>query len=172
MLGGGIIIWPLRCRTIWKCRAEPLVWLHPRCRCDRRYRSARRRGCWRGRLRPRRARCSLGGGQLRDEVSTSIGRSTQQQLLPPSIELARGDAVLASHHRNRHFGLHPFSHDLVLLLGCPTPALATGAQLGDLAPSTLTIARTCVPRLRNMRRHAALFRYRRHLALTGPSQAT
>jgi len=96
----------------------------------------------------------------------------QQQLLPPGIELPAADAVLASHHRCRHPRLHPFGHDLTLLLDHPTTALAAGARLGIRASSTRTIHRKSIPCLRSALRHAVLFRNRRHLAPNGTRRAT
>jgi hypothetical protein len=42
--------------------------------------------------------------------------------------------------RRRHTRLHAFGHDLALLLGCATTALAAGAQLGAQAPRARTIS--------------------------------
>jgi hypothetical protein len=79
--------------------------------------------------------------------------------LPPGVELPAADAVLAGHHRRRHIRLHAFGHDLVLLLGRPTTALAACVHLGALAQSARTIRLTSIPCLRSALRHAVFLRH-------------
>jgi hypothetical protein len=78
----------------------------------------------------------------------------------------------SSHHRRRHIRLRAFGHDLVLLLGCATTALAAGGQLGAQAPSARTISRASIPRLRSALCPAVLFHHRRHPARNRPRRAT
>jgi hypothetical protein len=143
--------------------------------------------------RARRHLCLFPAGRHSNFTNSRVGCLTQVNVPSPQVGIiafreprgapmksqilaAIGETDLqpagSSHHRRRHIRLHAFGHDLVLLLGCATTALAAGAQRGAQAPSDRTISRTSIPRLRSALCHAVLFNHRRHPALSRPRRAT
>ena len=157
--------------AIGQWHVDPVVRLHRRHRCHRRCGGVRLRRGSNGGFHTRRARRRIDARYIRDGAASGIECAAQHQLLSPGIKLPGADAVFARHHRRRHIRLQALGHDLALLLGRPTTALAADVHLGAQAPCARTISRTSIPRLRSALRHAVLFHHRRHLPLNGPRRA-
>ncbi len=111
--------------------------------------------------------------QARRAVGPGAGCATQQQLLPPGIELPAADAVPGCHRCHRRARLQAFGHDLALLLGRPaTTALAAGGHLRVLIASAHMTSRRSVPCIQRPVHHHATLRHRPHLARNAPRSAT
>jgi len=88
-----------------------------------------------------------------------------RQVLPPSIEQAAADAVLAGHHDRRYPWLQTLCRNLALLLRCPTAsALATRDHLDAPIASTRTIGRRSVLRSQRHCHHPVVLPQGRQVA--------
>jgi len=160
-------------------RSQHTTWQHNggvqlgrRQRRDWRCRDVGRRRCSNRGLRPRGSGRHIVAHKAQRAGGRGAECAVQQQLLPPGIELAAGDAVPARHRRRRRARFHALSHDLPLLLSRPATApLAPGSQLGALGASAHMITRRSVAYVRSPVHHPVVLRQGRHLAPNAPRRA-